>query len=139
MKKMIVCMVAVIAMLFGAVAYADVKANPAAESVAAAEAPTSFTIPQWMQDKAYEFALDHNLLSECDVQAMQVTNCLQRGVNAFLVNWNPADAVDEVAKCAVESGKYKTVDAAKKAMKRSIEQARHNRSNWARLYDLLGL
>ena len=141
MKKMSVCMVAVIATMFGMAAYNDVKANSAVELVAeaVAEAPTSFTIPQWMQEKAYEFALKHNLLPECDVRAMQETNCLQRGLNAFLANWEPADAVNEVAKCAVESKKYKSVDAAKKAIKGDIERVRHNSKNWAILYELLGL
>lgn len=73
------------------------------------------------EDKAYAFALDHDLLSESDVQAMLETNCLQRTLDAFLARWEPEDAVNEVAKCAVEARKFKTVDAARKAIMGILE------------------
>lgn len=95
MKKMMVCMVAVITLTAGMMACNETK--------------------------AYAFALDHDLLSESDVQAMQETNCLQRALDAFLARWEPEDAVNEVAKCAVEARKFKTVDAARKAIMGILE------------------
>lgn len=102
--------------------------------------PTTIPVPTALQEKVINTAVSHHFISESDAQAVRKTDCIQRAVNAFVSSgYEPSAAVDEVAKCAVESGKFKTEKAAKAAMKRGIERARHNESNWQALYKICGL
>lgn len=101
---------------------------------------TFLTVPQGIQEKAYDFALSHKFLSAADVAAMRNTNCIQRTVDAFFSRgWSLSAAVDAVARCAVEADYYPNVESAKKQMKKIVETARWQESNWTLLYDLLGL
>ena len=102
--------------------------------------PTTIPVPMTLQNKVIDTAVSHHFISESDAKAIRETDCMQRAVNAFVSSgYEPSAAVDEVAKCAVESGKFKTEKAAKAAMKRAIEKARRNESNWQALYKICGL
>lgn len=102
--------------------------------------PTTIPVPAALQEKVINVAKAHHLISESDAKAIVETDCMQRAVNAFVSGgYEPSAAVDEVAQCAVESGKFKTKNAAKAAMKQGIEKARHNESNWQSFYKICGL
>ena len=102
--------------------------------------PTTIPVPTALQNKVINTALSHNFISQSDATIVRDKDAIQRAVNAFVLNgYEPSAAVDELAKIAVESGKFKTEKAAKAAMKRAIEKARRNESNWQALYKICGL
>ena len=100
----------------------------------------SFKIPVSLQEQVLNMAVENHFLSGSDAQAIKETDCIQRSVNAFLNNGcDPAAAIDEVAKAAVEAGKYPNITEAKHAIKKEIENVRKNNSYWNSFYKMCGL
>lgn len=100
----------------------------------------TITVPASLQKQVLNMAVENHLLSNSDAQAIKETDCIQRAVNAFINNgYDPAAAIDEVAKAAVEAGKYSNTAEAKRAIKKEIEKARNNNSYWNSFYKMCGL
>lgn len=122
---------AVIAMLFCSMTVMASAADKGGQKI---------NVPDALEAKAIEAAKSYGVITEKEAASLAETQAVQQCVDAFVASgFEPAAAVDKLAEIAVEQGYASNKQAAKRAMKRTVEKARTKESLWSKLYDILGL
>lgn len=130
MKKKILTLVAIVATTVGLMSFT--RSEDKSQNVV--------TVPTALESRLLETAVAQHLISSHDAKILADEEAMQQCLDAFVKSgFEPSAAVDKLADIAVESGTFKTNEAAKKAMLKTIENARKNEANWTAFYNILGL
>lgn len=122
-----------IALLFGVMVTMSF-ANPAAKGA------RTIAIPDKVKSQVIDVAKDNGFIGEREAAILEETDAIQQCVDAFVASgYDPSAVVDKLAEISVEKGYYTSTGAAKKGIRRGLEEARKSEANWTKLYAILGL